>query len=104
MIRFLLDICTIRAGWRGSSGYDGDERYPGGVVSPGQDNELDLFTRVTNSNLLRVTVIGPDPNTAWNYRIRCRDPSQTNLFSEGKEEGLGFEWSEGDDKEPKDGS
>mmetsp|Transcript_25024 Transcript_25024/g.53947 ORF Transcript_25024/g.53947 Transcript_25024/m.53947 type:complete len:122 (+) Transcript_25024:473-838(+) len=75
-------------GWRGDSGYDGDPLYPGGVIGPWQGEALAMFSRI-NQDTFQVTVIGPDPNTAWDYDIRCR-----NLVSTSAETGNKLEQDE----------
>lgn len=62
---------VLDTGWRGSSTYDGNPSYPGGVTSPGS-GQVDAVATRGASPVLRVTVIGVDPSTAWNYSLRCR--------------------------------
>lgn len=62
---------VLDTGWRGSASYDGDLLYPGGVTSPGSLEILDVFTK-NGPNKFKVTVIGPDTSTAWDYKVRCR--------------------------------
>lgn len=66
---------TLRldTGWRGDSRYDGDPNYPGGIAGPGQGQEDAIFVRGTPGSF-KVTVMGPDPHTWWDYSIRCRLP------------------------------
>ena len=65
---------VLDTGWRGSSTYEGNPLYPGGIAGPGQGEEEDLFTKQAGQNEFRVTVTGPQSGTAWNYSIRCRVP------------------------------
>lgn len=63
---------VLDTGWRGSSSYQGDPNYPGGIAGPGQGEVSNIFTRGSQTTF-RVTVTGPDPSTIWDYRIRCRE-------------------------------
>lgn len=65
---------VLDTGWRGD--FTTSPLYPGGVSGPGFGFFPDIFVR-SNSNDFRVTVIGPDQRTAWNYEVRCRfdDPA-----------------------------
>ena len=63
---------VLDTGWRGSSAYEGDPDYPGGIAGPGQGQVDGMFTRSWQDSFT-VTVTGPDPNTAWNYQVRCRE-------------------------------
>ena len=58
-------------GWRGSSSYNNNPRYPGGIAGPGSGQENDLFTK-GSYDMFRVVVTGVDNGTAWNYQVRCR--------------------------------
>lgn len=58
-------------GWRGSSSFEGNPRYPGGIAGPGRGQENDLFTKGTH-DMFRVVVTGVDNGTLWNYQVRCR--------------------------------
>lgn len=58
-------------GWRGDAKHNGDPLYPGGVTGPKTGEVSSVFTKA-NQNLFEVTVIGPDPRTLWNYKVRCR--------------------------------
>jgi len=59
-------------GWRGSSSYNNDPRYPGGIEGPGSGQENDLFTK-EDHDMFRVVVTGVENATAWNYQVRCRN-------------------------------
>jgi hypothetical protein len=61
----------LDTGWRGSSSYNGDPLYPGGVISPGSGQEDNIFTH-SSTDSFRVTVLGLDQSTAWDYQVRCR--------------------------------
>jgi hypothetical protein len=61
----------LDTGWRGSSSYEGDPRYPGGIAGPGQGEVLDIFSKAS-TDTFEVTVIGVQSGTAWNYQVRCR--------------------------------
>jgi len=62
---------VFESGWRGSSGYDGNPEYPGGVVSPGSGEATDLFAK-SGGNAFTVVVIGGESGTVWDYSVRCR--------------------------------
>ncbi len=74
--RFIVEYPSgtqrLDTGWRGSSFYIGDPQYPG-LTTPGSGEELGIFNRGA-VNSFKVTVIGLDQNTAWNYSVRCRVP------------------------------
>ena len=59
--------------WRGSqSEYQNTPPlYPGPYGGPAYHVFTDVFTRVTTETFT-ITVVGPDPGTAWSYRVRCR--------------------------------
>lgn len=57
-------------GWRGSSSYQGNPMYPGGIQGPGIGNADAIFTKGT-VNSFKVTIIGGEPGTIWYYDIRC---------------------------------
>jgi len=64
-------VNVFESGWRGSSSYDGNAEYPGGVVSPGSGEATDLFAK-SGSNAFAVVVIGGESGTVWDYSVRCR--------------------------------
>lgn len=61
---------ALDTGWRGSSSYENDSRYPGGISGEGRGEEAAVFRKSAASEFL-VTVIGPGPGTAWDYDVRC---------------------------------
>lgn len=61
---------VLDTGWRGDSSYDGDSLYPGGVVGDGYGEKDNVFVK-GSQQYFKVTVIGPDPGTAWDYSIRA---------------------------------
>ena len=63
---------VLDTGWRGSASYDGDPLYPGGVVGDPTGEEDSIFTKGSQS-YFKVTIIGPDPTTAWDYKIRAHN-------------------------------
>ncbi len=73
IVEYPLGSVVLDTGWRGSSSYEGDPKYPGGIAGPGSGEELGIFTRGAVSSF-KVTVIGVDTGTAWNYSVRCRQP------------------------------
>lgn len=60
---------VLDTGWRGDSSYAGP-LYPGGIVGVGAGEEDDIFTKGSQS-YFKVTIIGPDPGTAWGYSMRA---------------------------------
>lgn len=64
---------ALDTGWRGSSDYQGDAAYPGGIAGPGSGEQLDLFVK-SGTTTFTVTVIGVDDDTEWTYNVRCRMP------------------------------
>lgn len=66
-------ITVLDTGWRGAPNYDGDPDYPGGVTSPGQDEFREVFVK-GSQNYFEVRVFGEDPQTRWDYEVRCRTP------------------------------
>ena len=75
-------------GWRGDQGYGNTSPlYPGVIVGPGDGINHDMFSLLTQETF-RVKVIGPDPGTAWEYKVRChvaKSERAQNLFDEKKE-------------------
>jgi len=76
--KFMVDYDgdeVYNSGWRGSSSYEGDPLYPGGIAGPGQGQENGVFTRITGVNTFKVRVEAPQSGTAWEYDIRanCSD-------------------------------
>lgn len=63
---------VLDTGWRGSSTYDGDSMYPGGIEGPGAGQEDGIFTKVAGVDTFEVTVYGPQSGTAWEYDVRAR--------------------------------
>ena len=57
-------------GWRGNSSYNGSPLYPGGVVGGPEGEEDNIFVKGSQTHF-KVTIIGPDPGTAWDYSIRA---------------------------------
>lgn len=74
IVEYPFGAKVLDTGWRGGAGYDNNPLYPGGVVSPGHDEKLDIFTKSSGTNKFKVTVIGPGSGTVWDYEIRCRIP------------------------------
>lgn len=58
-------------GWRGAARYEGDPLYPGGIAGPGSGQASAIFTKGAVDSF-KMTVIGPQAGTAWNYEVRCR--------------------------------
>jgi hypothetical protein len=64
---------VYESGWRGESRHGSSPDYPGGVVGPGAGEALDMFVKGL-ANDFTVTVVGVDPQTEWQYSVRCRLP------------------------------
>lgn len=64
---------VLDTGWRGNDFYEGEPAFPGGIAGPGSEQVRNLFEKGPVDEFV-VTVIGPDRNTAWDYRIRCNVP------------------------------
>ena len=58
------------SGWRGDPAYEGMPLYPGGIAGTGAGEKDNLFAKVS-TNAFKVTVYGADPNTGWEYNVRC---------------------------------
>jgi hypothetical protein len=71
VVEYPSNSVVLDTGWRGSSNYDGNPNYPGGVTSPGEGRKSGMFTK-TGIQSFKVTVLGGQPGTVWNYSIRCR--------------------------------
>ena len=64
---------VFESGWRGDASYADAASYPGGIAGPGAGDALGLFAR-SGTTSFTVIVIGVDPNTEWDYSVRCRTP------------------------------
>ena len=64
---------VFESGWRGDASYADAASYPGGIAGPGAGEALGLFARAGTSSFT-VIVIGVDPDTEWDYSVRCRMP------------------------------
>ncbi|KAL9189826.1 hypothetical protein ACHAXT_009501 [Thalassiosira profunda] len=74
VVEYPLQNVVLDTGWRGSASNEGNALYPGGIAGDGDEESNNIFAKLTQDTL-RVTAIGPDPNTAWEYDLRCRTPS-----------------------------
>ena len=63
---------VLDTGWRGSSGYDSDPLYPGGIAGPGAGQVDEVFTKVAGVDEFKVTVYAPASGTIWYYWLQCR--------------------------------
>jgi len=70
LIEYPLGTLVHDTGWRGSSFYENNPQFPGGIAGPGQGSVQDVFTK-GQSNTFRVTTIGGEPGTLWDYDFRC---------------------------------
>ncbi|WP_158539596.1 PKD domain-containing protein [Meiothermus sp. QL-1] len=70
-VEYPVGTQVLDTGWRGSSSYNGNPMYPGGISGPGQGQFNNIFRKLPGQNAFRVTVVGPDRDTAWLYSIRC---------------------------------
>ena len=68
-----MGVTKLSTGWRGSSSYDGDPLYPGGIQGPGAGESDRIFAKST-SNTFTVSVFGGGPGTIWDYDVRCGSP------------------------------
>ena len=66
-------VIVFESGWRGDASYADAASYPGGIAGPGAGEALGLFPRSGTSSFT-VIVIGVDPDTEWDYSVRCRMP------------------------------
>jgi hypothetical protein len=73
IVEYPLGSVVLDTGWRGSSAYEGNPGYPGGIAGPGSGQALGMFSK-TNIQSFKVTVLGGEPGTVWDYQIRCRLP------------------------------
>lgn len=69
-VEYPTGTVQLETGWRGSSSYNGNPAYPGGIQGTGAGEKLSMFTKGA-SNTIRVTVTGGESGTAWNYNLRC---------------------------------
>lgn len=60
------------SGWRGDSSYSG-AAYPGGVAGTGYGEKLTMFAKGAQQHF-KITIIGGEPGTAWEYSIKARNP------------------------------
>ena len=65
-------VVVLDTGWRGSSSYEGNPLYPGGIAGPGAGQEDGIFTKVAGVDTFTVTVFGPQSGTLWWYEMRAR--------------------------------
>ncbi len=63
---------VLETGWRGSAGYEGDPRFPGGIAGPGRGEALAFMTKIEGVDELVIRTEGGDTGTWWDYRLRCR--------------------------------
>ena len=71
VVEYPVGTVVLDTGWRGSSFYEGNPLYPGGIAGPGRGEELDIFQKGVQ-NTFRVTVTGAQQGTIWYYDMRCR--------------------------------
>jgi len=74
IVEYPFGKIQLDTGWRGEKSYydSNPSFYPGGVTEPGSGETLDIFTSSSGETSFRVTVLGPDANTGWDYEVRCR--------------------------------
>lgn len=63
---------VYNSGWRGDSYYAGPT-YPGGIAGPGSGEQLAMFAKGTQQSF-KITIIGGEPGTSWEYSIKARMP------------------------------
>ena len=71
LVEYPINNIVLDTGWRGNIYYSGNPLYPGGVQGDGKGEETAIFSRI-QKEYMKITVIGPFPNTGWEYQIRCR--------------------------------
>lgn len=66
---------VLDSNWRGEFSYiqESPSLYPGTYAGTGLVTFTNVFTRVSNG-MFTTKVLGPDPGTGWQYRVRCRAP------------------------------
>ena len=64
---------VLDTGWRGDSYYNNSATYPGGIAGQGAGEEDGIFAKSSQS-YFKITIIGGEPGTAWEYSIRARQP------------------------------
>lgn len=70
VIEYPVGTEVLDTGWRGSTFYEGNPLFPGGIAGPGFGTETDIFEKGAQ-NSFRVVVTAPDDGTLWEYRVRC---------------------------------
>ncbi len=70
LIEYPVGTLVHDTGWRGSSGYENDPQFPGGIAGPGLGMVEGLFTKGA-ADEFKITIIGGEPGTLWDYDIRC---------------------------------
>jgi hypothetical protein len=73
IIEYPIGTVVYNSGWRGDSSYDGSSTYPGGVVSPGYNQVDGLFSVINGVDSFKITTIGGESGTAWEYSMRARN-------------------------------
>jgi len=61
---------VYETGWRGSSTYEGDPLYPGGIAGSGSGQEDAVITKLAGVDTLEIRSEGADSGTAWEYQLR----------------------------------
>lgn len=70
LIEYPVGTLVHDTGWRGSSFFEGDPLYPGGIAGPGIGEVVNMFKKGA-SDTFKITIIGGEPGTVWYYDFRC---------------------------------
>ena len=68
IIEYPTGTIIYDSGWRGDVSYNGDPQYPGGVTGDGTNQISNLFSKGSSSSF-KVTIVGGEPGTAWDYSM-----------------------------------
>lgn len=74
IVEYPEGVVVVDTGWRGNSKYEGDPLFPGGIAGGGEGEVLEIATKLEGHDSLYFTVIGPNPDTEWEYWARCTPP------------------------------
>jgi len=61
------------SGWRGDASYEGNPAYPGGIAGTGYGEKLAMFPKAAQQ-YFKITIIGGESGTVWEYSIKARNP------------------------------
>ena len=80
IIEYPVGDIAYETGWVGDAWHawpfiGQPQLYPGGIVGGPSGTVEGVFTKLAGQEEFRVTVLGPDQDTLWNYEIRCHVPN-----------------------------